>query len=77
MAASPQALDSDDMAKTEMQAEFLTEAEARKAFDHVARRSLGLSGEEFLRRWDAGDYSDDPERPGLMETVLAFPFVGR
>ena len=77
MAASPQAMVSDDLTVTEAHVELLTEDEARQAFDHVARWRLGVSGEEFLRRWDAGDYNDEPDRPGLMETVMALPFVGR
>ena len=28
-----------------------------------AQRMLGISGEEFLRRWDAGDYRDLPDTP--------------
>lgn len=77
MAASPQAVVSDGLPEPEARVEELTIVEARQAFDQLVRRRLGISGEEFLRRWDAGDYSDDPDRPGLMETVLALPFVGR
>ena len=47
----------------EMSAEILTEEEARLTFDRVARRRMGLSGEAFLRRWDAGEFRDDPHRP--------------
>lgn len=34
----------------------LTEEEGRALFDRAARRKLGISGEEFLRRLDAGEY---------------------
>ena len=58
--------------------EMLTPEEAREAFDRIARRELGMSGEEFLRRWDAGEFRDDPEeRPGLEEVVMLLPLVGR
>jgi hypothetical protein len=30
-------------------------------FDADARRTLGISGEEFLRRWDAGEYDGDED----------------
>lgn len=37
-----------------------------RIFDDEARRTLGISGEEFLRRWDAGAYDggeeDEPRR---------------
>ncbi|ADG88235.1 hypothetical protein TBS_05010 [Thermobispora bispora] len=33
----------------------LTEEEGRKFFDEVTRAELGMSGDEFLRRYDAGD----------------------
>lgn len=77
MAASPKEVLPAIAPPIETYAEFLTEEEARVAFDRVARRRMGLSGEAFLRRWDAGEFRDDPDRPGLMETVLALPFVGR
>lgn len=39
--------------------ELLTsDADAWAVFDAEARRMLGISGEEFLRRWDAGAYAD-------------------
>jgi hypothetical protein len=38
----------------------LTRAEARVLFDRIARRELNMSGDEFLRRLDAGDLPDSP-----------------
>ena len=35
-----------------------TEQEGRALFDYQARKELGISGEEFLGRWDAGEYRD-------------------
>jgi hypothetical protein len=43
--------------------EVLTPAEERADFDATARTRLGMSGEEFLRRLDAGEFDaivDDP-----------------
>ena len=34
----------------------LDEEEGRALFDKAARRLLGISGKEFLRRLDAGEY---------------------
>ncbi|MBA2521395.1 MAG: hypothetical protein H0V24_17195 [Chloroflexia bacterium] len=41
----------------------LTVDEARAMFDRRARRELGISGEEFLRRWDAGEFQPIPDTP--------------
>jgi len=41
----------------------LDRAEAAEMFADLAMRHLGISGQEFLRRWDAGHYAgrtDDP-----------------
>ena len=42
----------------------LTAEEARAHFDAQARRLLGMSGEEFLRRLDAGEFDDQVDQPG-------------
>jgi len=56
---------------------WLSEDEADDMFDRFVRQMLGISGEEFLRRWDAGEYGDldDPERPELMRVGGALPFA--
>jgi hypothetical protein len=38
----------------------LNRAEARVLFDRIALRELNMSGDEFLRRLDAGDLPDNP-----------------
>lgn len=35
-----------------------TEQEGVALFDYQTRKELGISGEEFLVRWDAGEYRD-------------------
>jgi hypothetical protein len=40
---------------------ILTEDEAGELFDREARYSLGISGEEFLRRYDAGEDRDETD----------------
>ena len=42
-----------------------TEREGLALFDYQARKELGISGEEFLARWDAGEYHD------LVDQVMA------
>ncbi len=41
----------------------LSDEEAHAAFDQHARRELGISGEEFRHRWDAGEFSPVPDTP--------------
>lgn len=36
-----------------------TDEEGFAEFDLAARRRLNMSGEEFLRRWKAGEFSED------------------
>jgi hypothetical protein len=42
-------------------------------FDTVCRRELSIGGEEFLRRWDAGQYKDvdADDIEGLPEVIAA------
>ncbi len=53
--------------------------EAREIFDEQALYELGISGEEFLRRWDAGEYGDfadipdTPEGWRIRRLVIAIP----
>ena len=49
--------------KEEPQVQEIYGEEARAEFDRQARRYLHMSGEEFLRRWDAGEFPDveDPD----------------
>lgn len=52
-----------------------TPAQARSLFDEAARRHLGVDGDEFLRRWDAGEYADDPDRAEVIEVAMLIPLV--
>jgi hypothetical protein len=54
----------------------LSDEEARALFDRQARKYLGMSGEEFLRKWDAGEF-DDPDQTNIVRVVLMIPLMGR
>lgn len=57
---------------------FLDDDEARAYFDAQARELVGMSGEDFLRRLDAGEYAneiDDPRRPELSFLLSLRPFA--
>jgi hypothetical protein len=51
-----------------------TPEEGRAMLDRAAREVLSISGEEFLVRWDAGDYegSDDP---AITRVAMLIPFA--
>jgi hypothetical protein len=57
---------------------WVDEAEAHALFDQQARALLGISGVEFLRRWDAGEYkqqADDPAHPAVGYLVALLPLA--
>ena len=54
---------------------FLGAKEGEELFDRAAQRYLSISGKEFLRRWDAGYYTDPGERARAMRVALLIPFV--
>jgi hypothetical protein len=54
----------------------LTPDEGRELLDGMARHYLGMSGGEFVRAWDAREFEDDPDRPGLMRVAMLLP-LGR
>ena len=57
---------------------MLTPEQGRAFFDHVARRITGLSGDEFLIRYDAGEIRpDDDTREGrdLVYLIMLIPFA--
>ena len=59
---------------------FLTREEGKQLFDYQARKLLNISGDEFLRRWDAGEYGqvpDTPEGRKIEELVMLMPFARR
>ena len=57
---------------------IVTAEEGRALFDYKARQYLDISGEEFLRRWDAGEYrpiADTPEGRKIGRLVMMLPFA--
>jgi hypothetical protein len=50
---------------------WMTQAESAAYFDREARRMTGMSGEEFKRRWDAGelDFGD----PHVIDVGMLLP----
>lgn len=58
----------------------LSRDEAQAFFEREARRLAGVSGEDFLARWDAGEYrdlGDTPEGRRIAYLALLIPFGRR
>ena len=56
---------------------WFTDDEARDIFNEQAQKLLGLSGAEFIRRWEAGELdtiADDPDHPEIMQLVMLTSF---
>lgn len=54
----------------------LSREEWAQMFDQVARELLGISGAEFIRHYEKGDYADqldDPNHPEIMHLVMLRP----
>ncbi len=63
---------------TDEQVPTLSPSESRALFDKQARRWLGITGDEFLRRWDAGEFdaiADDPAHPEVMRLAALIPLA--
>lgn len=57
---------------------WLTPEEGRAFFDEHARKLTGMSGEEWLRRYNAGEFDaihDDPDHPEVVQLELLIPFA--
>ncbi len=46
-------------------------------FNRIAMKYMSMSGAEFLKRWDDGQYArvDWDSVPGLAEVAIALPFA--
>jgi len=52
---------------------FIPRDEGRRMFEEAARRIAGMSGAEFIRRFDAGEYAgiaDDAEHREIIELAM-------
>jgi hypothetical protein len=57
---------------------LLDDNEARQQFDRQAQRLMGISGAEFLRRYDAGEFDDlqdDRQQDAVMKLAMLADLV--
>jgi hypothetical protein len=64
--------------ETDIDSLTLSPEEGRALFEREARRLVGMSGEAFLRRLDAGEYDnldDVPENWNIMRLEMLISFA--
>lgn len=54
---------------------FLSPEEEWHVFDHQARRLLDMSGEEFLCRWNAGEFDAIADTAGHRQIMVVAAFI--
>jgi hypothetical protein len=52
---------------------ILNRREGKKLLDRQTQRILGITGDEFVRRWERKEF-DDPEEPQIMRLAFLIPF---
>ncbi len=67
MATEPATLDN--------QIAWMDAAESRAFFDRQARARMNMSGEEFLRRLDAGEWDEVIDDPGYQDVLYLAIFA--
>ena len=55
-------------------AHVLTPLQSWQQFDEAAHHYLQMSGEDFIRAWDAGQFDAFPERPEVVHVLMLRPF---
>lgn len=53
---------------------YISREEGIQFLDALAREYLGMSGEEFVRRYHAGEI-EDPNRAEVTRVAMAIPFA--
>ena len=57
---------------------FLSPEEGRRQFEAAVRRCLGISGDEFIRRYEAGEYygvADEDGHRHIGNLIMLIPFA--
>jgi hypothetical protein len=53
----------------------MTTAETRELFDKTVKEQLGMTAEEFIKKYRAGGFDTD-NRCEIMELLMLLPFTG-
>lgn len=60
---------------TGVELHYVTPEEGAEILDRQARKYLGMSGEEFVRRYDAGEIDDDDYGFNVMRVSMLIPLT--
>jgi hypothetical protein len=52
----------------------LSREQGRAMLDRAAQENLGISADEFLAKWDAGEY-EDTDDPAVTRVAMLIPFA--
>jgi hypothetical protein len=63
------------LAREEGYVQELTEKQSWKLFDRVVHYYPGVSSQEFVARWESGQYKGPDAEPGRMSVVMRLPFA--
>lgn len=61
--------------RTDNEIRELTPDQGRQLLDDKARQYLGISGDEFRARWQAGEIDAD-DQPDVMRVAMLLPLAG-
>jgi len=50
-----------------------TPEDRTEIFDRAAQRYFQMTGDELARKWDAGEFDDDPDQPKLQRVLMLRP----
>jgi|GEM_PF-5574426 len=63
--------------KNEPNIQMLNEEQAAKFFENLVQSYLGLSADEFLKRYRNGEYKDACNNPRLLKVLMMIPKAAR
>jgi hypothetical protein len=63
-----------EVSDREVEVVEVSRKEGRDMLDRAAREVLNISGDEFLDRWDAGEY-EDADDPAVTRVAMLIPFA--
>jgi hypothetical protein len=55
--------------------QHLSPEEWYREYDALARRLMNMSGEEFMCRWDAGEFDEIADSPGQTHIIFLASFI--
>jgi hypothetical protein len=64
----------DTKSECDIEVAEVSREEGRVMFDRAAQEALGMSGDAFFAKWDAGEY-EDTDDPAVTRVAMLIPFA--